>query len=55
MIDNGMADQIMPNKVNEFQILNADDAELMRISQDGTLSLNLYVERDKVSSLNKKT
>ncbi len=31
----------MSNKVNEFQILNADDAELMRISQEGTLSLNL--------------
>ena len=31
----------MPNKVNEFQILNADDTELMRISQEGTLSLNL--------------
>lgn len=23
----------MPNKVNEFQILNADDNELMRTSQ----------------------
>ncbi|MDE0484334.1 MAG: hypothetical protein OXI67_17270 [Candidatus Poribacteria bacterium] len=31
----------MSNKVNEFQILNANDAELMRISQEGTLSLNL--------------
>ena len=31
----------MSNKVNEFQILNADDTELMRISQEGTLSLNL--------------
>ena len=31
----------MSTKVNEFQILNADDAELMRISQEGTLSLNL--------------
>ena len=31
----------MSNKVNEFQILNADDAELLRISQEGTLSLNL--------------
>ena len=31
----------MSNKVNEFEILNADDAELMRISRDGTLSLNL--------------
>lgn len=31
----------MSNKVDEFQILNADDAELMRISQEGTLSLNL--------------
>lgn len=31
----------MSNEVNEFQILNADDAELMRISQEGTLSLNL--------------
>ena len=31
----------MSSKVNEFQILNADDAELMRISQEGTLSLNL--------------
>ncbi len=31
----------MSTKVNEFQILNADGAELMRISQEGTLSLNL--------------
>ena len=31
----------MSNKVNEFQILNADDDELMRINQEGTLSLNL--------------
>lgn len=31
----------MANKVNEFLILNADDTELMRISQEGTLSLNL--------------
>ncbi|RKU06950.1 hypothetical protein C6501_17970 [Candidatus Poribacteria bacterium] len=31
----------MSNKVNEFQILNADNTELMRISQEGTLSLNL--------------
>ncbi len=31
----------MSNKVNEFKILNADDTELMRISQEGTLSLNL--------------
>ena len=31
----------MSNKVNEFQILNADGPELMRISQEGTLSLNL--------------
>ena len=31
----------MSSKTNEFQILNADDAELMRISQEGTLSLNL--------------
>ncbi len=31
----------MSNKVNEFQILNANDTELMRISQEGTLSLNL--------------
>lgn len=45
----------MSNKENEFQILNADDAELMRISQEGTLSLNLYLEPDKVPSLNKKT
>ncbi len=45
----------MPNKVNEFQILNANDAELMRTSQEGALSLNLYVEADKVPSLNKKT
>ncbi len=33
----------MSNKVNEFQILNADDDELMRISQEGTLSLNLLI------------
>ncbi len=31
----------MSIKVNEFQILNADDDELMRISREGTLSLNL--------------
>ena len=31
----------MSNKVNEFHILNADDTELMRISREGTLSLNL--------------
>ena len=31
----------MSNKVNEFKILNADDTELMRISHEGTLSLNL--------------
>lgn len=31
----------MSNKINEFQILNANDTELMRISQEGTLSLNL--------------
>ncbi|MYG00486.1 phosphoribosylformylglycinamidine synthase subunit PurL [Candidatus Poribacteria bacterium] len=31
----------MSNKVNEFQILNADDDELMQISREGTLSLNL--------------
>ena len=31
----------MSNNVNEFQILNADDDELMRISREGTLSLNL--------------
>ena len=31
----------MSNTVNEIEILNADDAELMRISREGTLSLNL--------------
>ena len=31
----------MSNKVNEFQILNADDDKLMRISREGTLSLNI--------------
>ena len=31
----------MPSPVNEIEILNADDAELMRISREGTLSLNL--------------
>lgn len=31
----------MSSNVNEFQILNADDDELMRISREGTLSLNL--------------
>ncbi len=31
----------MSNTVNEINILNADDAELMRISREGTLSLNL--------------
>jgi len=31
----------MSKKVDEFQLLNADDTELMRISKEGTLSLNL--------------
>ena len=31
----------MSNKVNEFQILNADGPELMWPSQEGMLSLNL--------------
>ena len=31
----------MSNTVKEIEILNADDAELMRISREGTLSLNL--------------
>ena len=31
----------MPTSVKEIEILTADDAELMRISQEGTLSLNL--------------
>ena len=31
----------MSSTVNEIDILNADDAELMRISREGTLSLNL--------------
>ena len=31
----------MSSTVNEINILNADDAELMRISREGTLSLNL--------------
>ena len=31
----------MSSTVNEIEILNADDAELMRISREGTLSLNL--------------
>ena len=31
----------MSNNVNEFQIIDADDDELMRISREGTLSLNL--------------
>ncbi|MDE0635322.1 MAG: hypothetical protein OXI43_05635 [Candidatus Poribacteria bacterium] len=31
----------MSSTVNEIEILNADDAELMRICQEGTLSLNL--------------
>ena len=31
----------MPKNVNEFQVINADDDELMRISREGTLSLNL--------------
>ncbi len=34
-------EKVMPSNVNEFQILNADDDELMRISREGTLSLNL--------------
>ncbi|RKU06947.1 hypothetical protein C6501_17955 [Candidatus Poribacteria bacterium] len=36
-----ISEKMMLGKVNEFQILNADDTELMRISQEGTLSLNL--------------
>ncbi|MCE2399727.1 phosphoribosylformylglycinamidine synthase subunit PurL [Candidatus Poribacteria bacterium] len=39
----------MSNKVNEFQILNADDAELMRTSREGTLSLNL-IEMQTIQS-----
>ena len=31
----------MSSTVKEIEILNADDTELMRISQEGTLSLNL--------------
>ncbi len=31
----------MSSKVKEIEILNADDTELMRISREGTLSLNL--------------
>lgn len=31
----------MSTQVNEFEIINADDDELMRISREGTLSLNL--------------
>ena len=31
----------MSSTVNAIEILNADDAELMRISREGTLSLNL--------------
>ena len=31
----------MSSTVKEIEILNADDAELMRISREGTLSLNL--------------
>ena len=37
----------MSNKVNKLQILNANDAELMRTDQEGTLSLNLYVGPNK--------
>ena len=35
------ADRKMSTIVNEFQIIDADDDELMRISREGTLSLNL--------------
>ena len=31
----------MSSMVKEIEILNADDTELMRISREGTLSLNL--------------
>lgn len=31
----------MSTQVNEFEIINADDDELLRISREGTLSLNL--------------
>ncbi len=36
-----MSNKVNANRVNELQILNADDDELMRISREGTLSLNL--------------
>lgn len=36
-----MFNKVNANRVNEFQILNANDDELMRISREGTLSLNL--------------
>lgn len=36
-----MSNKLNANRVNKFQILNANDDELMRISREGTLSLNL--------------
>ena len=36
-----MFNKVNANRVNKLQILNADDDELMQISQEGTLSLNL--------------
>ena len=39
----------MSNNVQKIDILTADDAELMRISREGTLSLNL-TEMRKIQS-----
>ena len=36
----------MSSTVNEINILNADDAELMRISREGTLSPELERNED---------
>ncbi|MDE0555096.1 MAG: phosphoribosylformylglycinamidine synthase subunit PurL, partial [Candidatus Poribacteria bacterium] len=36
-----IAEKVMSSTVKEIEILNADDTELMRISREGTLSLNL--------------
>ena len=44
----------MSSKVNEFQILNADGSELMRIGQDGTLSLNKKLEKTSEKPYNIK-
>ena len=41
MVQTVTTEKMMSEKIKEIQILNADDTELMRISREGTLSLNL--------------